>query len=1031
MNNNNIEEKKEDSDEEYQIIKEDYHSSPKCGIKSQFSKKSTKNIIFSPIEISTKPYLKYCVIPIKEEQKNDISQDETTQTKINEDKSKNSNMINHLKNINNKNDELKLSNNHINKEKEENTKNIQEEQENVDDKESEETNYIHIIEKKSSELTLSDDGKYNEEKEYDHLNLKSRQQHQKRKGYHNSLRIKDNRNIKMKLNLNNEEERDKLAQKNLINFFNNNILPKNIFSTKINGNKLLQSEGSRDLFKTKSTLKEKNGEKKYSPKNINIKKNKSEPIKIASAFTTNNIKRIKKTKKAQDNNEIKKVKTNVTRQHSFIPLRKDKKIKIHNEDKDKDIKDLKSKRRHSQIHKTDNKNDNNIFINILNNNENKKIKKNKSRHQKMKSLMEKNNEILKLDKETKKNEHENCGTPKKRVNYTYKLKIEESLKDGDNNRIHEFQKTTKARKRVSIFDHNNNENRKKKRLHTEDKKEGNLNKKKNTFSSLKEKDKERDRDKDKDKEKNYIKEKEKKIKNKRTKRNRQKEKYDKYKKFKKESSNNNKSIKKPKRKDKSFTIVSQTNKNLISDEELINLNDSQNNNNSFNSSKSNLNNNEKNAKNSPLKPSPTLNNNTPIGNNLSDIRRNSTRELFRDINHKEKITAYTNKQTIKNINEYTRYCLKLIPDIYELGDKMPRCKTKINMNFSKNKKIALFDLDETIVHCIGEINLNNLEFLSRQSDARIKVHLPGGKKEVTIGINIRPYWEEALNKIKNKYHIVAFTASHESYADSVLNYLDPNNKYFEYRLYRCHCVFCVMDSDTKFYIKDLKIMEDNYDLKDIVIIDNSVLSFAYHLDNGIPISPFYDSKKDTELLDIADFLVKYADENDIRDKLKEVYKLNEFLELLKNYTSEEEDDSSDMSAVEEDNMGYTTKNLLNKNRTNINLNQPLLVNDSNKKLIKDDLRKISEKNNNNISQNNSKLKEITKLFIHENNNNNGQEDNKHFTPKLNEQKKIKKYIHPNFEIEKNYIKSRKKETQRFGINFKKEWEQKQRELKNK
>ena len=42
----------------------------------------------------------------------------------------------------------------------------------------------------------------------------------------------------------------------------------------------------------------------------------------------------------------------------------------------------------------------------------------------------------------------------------------------------------------------------------------------------------------------------------------------------------------------------------------------------------------------------------------------------------------------------------------------------------------------------------------------------------------------------------------------------------------------------KFYIKDLKILEDNYDLKDVVIIDNSLLSFAYHLDNGIPISPF-------------------------------------------------------------------------------------------------------------------------------------------------------------------------------------------------
>ena len=73
--------------------------------------------------------------------------------------------------------------------------------------------------------------------------------------------------------------------------------------------------------------------------------------------------------------------------------------------------------------------------------------------------------------------------------------------------------------------------------------------------------------------------------------------------------------------------------------------------------------------------------------------------------------------------------------------------------------------------------VNNIESLSLQSDARVKVCLPGGKREVTIGINIRPHWEEALSKIKKKYHIVAFTASHESYADSVLNYLDPDKKY--------------------------------------------------------------------------------------------------------------------------------------------------------------------------------------------------------------------------------------------------------------
>lgn len=51
--------------------------------------------------------------------------------------------------------------------------------------------------------------------------------------------------------------------------------------------------------------------------------------------------------------------------------------------------------------------------------------------------------------------------------------------------------------------------------------------------------------------------------------------------------------------------------------------------------------------------------------------------------------------------------------------------------------------------------MNNVENFSRQSDAKIKVLLPGGK-EVTIGINVRPHWEEPLNIIKEKYHIIAY-----------------------------------------------------------------------------------------------------------------------------------------------------------------------------------------------------------------------------------------------------------------------------------
>ena len=48
-------------------------------------------------------------------------------------------------------------------------------------------------------------------------------------------------------------------------------------------------------------------------------------------------------------------------------------------------------------------------------------------------------------------------------------------------------------------------------------------------------------------------------------------------------------------------------------------------------------------------------------------RRNSTKIIhFKP--QQEKITAYTNKQNIDNINDYTRQCLEIIPDLYTLKE---------------------------------------------------------------------------------------------------------------------------------------------------------------------------------------------------------------------------------------------------------------------------------------------------------------------------------------------------------------------------
>ena len=56
---------------------------------------------------------------------------------------------------------------------------------------------------------------------------------------------------------------------------------------------------------------------------------------------------------------------------------------------------------------------------------------------------------------------------------------------------------------------------------------------------------------------------------------------------------------------------------------------------------------------------------------------------------------------------------------------------------------------------------------------------------------------------------MVFTASHQAYADAVLNFMDPSNKYFKYRLYRNNCSLIDIEGN-KFYVKDLDIIERIY-----------------------------------------------------------------------------------------------------------------------------------------------------------------------------------------------------------------------------
>lgn len=144
------------------------------------------------------------------------------------------------------------------------------------------------------------------------------------------------------------------------------------------------------------------------------------------------------------------------------------------------------------------------------------------------------------------------------------------------------------------------------------------------------------------------------------------------------------------------------------------------------------------------------------------------------------------------------------------------------------------------------------------------------------------------------YNMIIYTASDQSYADSVIGYIDPMKSYFKYRLYRHNCVKLSTESGP-IYVKDLRIIR-NVPLDQMIIIDNSVLSFAFHLNNGIPILPFYSNKDDIEMNFLKNYLTKLAKYDNIIDQNGLTFNLKAVLEQAAKSQDDDQDDTYEESS---------------------------------------------------------------------------------------------------------------------------------------
>ena len=200
---------------------------------------------------------------------------------------------------------------------------------------------------------------------------------------------------------------------------------------------------------------------------------------------------------------------------------------------------------------------------------------------------------------------------------------------------------------------------------------------------------------------------------------------------------------------------------------------------------------------------------------------------------------------------------------------------------NNNKKILLLDLDETLIHAdfkeeflnsnekYDEIitfysvdeSLSTLEESNKdEDDTESNITDDESKDENEkenenlnkVGIFLRPGVRKFLEEVSKHFEVGIFTASVPEYADAAINYLDPENKFIKFRLYRNSCI----NVGDLVRVKNLRILK-NIPLKDIVLVDNNMYSFAPQLDNGILINSFFCDKKDDELENVLSYLIEF------------------------------------------------------------------------------------------------------------------------------------------------------------------------------
>ena len=184
-------------------------------------------------------------------------------------------------------------------------------------------------------------------------------------------------------------------------------------------------------------------------------------------------------------------------------------------------------------------------------------------------------------------------------------------------------------------------------------------------------------------------------------------------------------------------------------------------------------------------------------------------------------------------------------------------------------KINILKIDNIEGSLIASLFLRNNSIFSPINPPYIKVPLISKKYTLVLDLDetlvnfkiksgkegyvrLRPFLLGFLEEVSQYYELIIFTSATEAYANSVIEAIEKEKKYFDFIFYRQHTIIIGNE-----FVKDLTRI--GRPLNSTIIVDNMPQNFRFQKENGICVKPFWgQDTNDKTLYNLIPILIDIA-----------------------------------------------------------------------------------------------------------------------------------------------------------------------------